>query len=38
MKSKNVLNKAETVCGKVVDERQEYLVGCMNVVWCGRLG
>ena len=25
MKSKNVLNKVETVCGKVVDERQEYL-------------
>ena len=25
MKSKNVLNKVVTVCGKVVDERQEYL-------------
>ena len=25
VKSKNVLNKVETVCGKVVDERQEHL-------------
>ena len=25
MKSKNVLNKVETVCGKVVDKRQAYL-------------
>ena len=24
VKSKNVLNKVETVCGKVVDERQEH--------------
>ena len=25
MKSKNVLNKVETVCGKAVGERREYL-------------
>ena len=25
VKSKNVLNKVVTVCGKVVEERQEYL-------------
>ena len=25
VKNKNVLNKVVTVCGKVVDERQEYL-------------
>ena len=35
MKSKNVLNKVETVCGKVVDERQEYLSQLYErrVVW-----
>ena len=38
MESKNVLNKVVNVCGKVVDERQNTQVTCINDVWYGRLG
>ena len=39
MKSKNVLNKVETVCGKAVGERREYLSRLYErrVVWKARV-